>query len=202
MTPSLPHVRPSTFIRPLLTIFLTTSLLGGAARDAQPHWFRFSSLHFTVLANTDEEKARQAVLPFEQMRAAFSQLLLRKHVSMPTPALIIVFRSASDFHQFAGAESASRNALFLTETDRNYILLNGAQPDSWRELIRPLARMLLDANYPPAQPWFDEGFVEYFASLQLSPQAMHLGGLPTSTSEDAGVNPEGFPEALSTDSIR
>jgi tetratricopeptide (TPR) repeat protein len=37
---------------------------------------------------------------------------------------------------------------------------------------------MLNYNYPPTQPWFDEGFAEYFSSLRLSDKQAQVGGDP------------------------
>jgi tetratricopeptide (TPR) repeat protein len=73
--------------------------------------------------------------------------------------------------------------------DRVYFVLNLSKTDSWQAVSYEFARVLLNYNYPPVQRWFDEGFAEYFASLQIQNTQAQLGGDPegilTSTSKSA-----------------
>src|SRR5262249_4530094 len=69
-------------------------------------------------------------------------------------------------------------AFFLSGEDRIFIVLNLSVPDSWRAIEHPFAHYLLSFNYPPTQPWFDEGLAEYFSSLYLTAKSAGLGSDP------------------------
>ncbi|MGH9529611.1 MAG: tetratricopeptide repeat protein, partial [Terriglobales bacterium] len=62
--------------------------------------------------------------------------------------------------------------------DRDYIVLDLFEPESWRAVSHEFAHYLLNYNYPPTQPWFDEGFAEYFSSIHLTNNQANMGGDP------------------------
>jgi Flp pilus assembly protein TadD len=155
-------------LRILLLIALCIS-----AQAGEPQWIRLSSSHFTVLTDAGEAKGREAAYHFELMRSLFSQLLMRTKINLPQPLEIIVLR---EYAQVV-PPATTAPAFFMPEEDRTYILCDAASDDSWRAVSRQFAHLLLDYNYPPTQPWFDEGFAEYFSSIRLDKQ-VQMGSDP------------------------
>ncbi|HEV2698538.1 MAG TPA: hypothetical protein VGU90_11145, partial [Terriglobales bacterium] len=155
------------------------------AQAADQHWLRVSSDHFVVLTDANQKKGHEISAHFEQMRAIFAQLLMRKQVRMGEPIEILALADPAKYSQLApsvNGQPINRAGFYISGEDRVFIVLNAADPDSWRAVEHPLAHYFLNYNYPPTQPWFDEGFAEYFASLNLTAQAVELGG-------DPGVTP-------------
>ena len=114
----------------------------------------------------------------EQMRTVFAQLLMKTRVNMPEPLDVIAFKTDKEYLQVApirDGQPISRAAFFLAGEDRNYIVLNLLEDDPWRAVTHEFAHLLLDHNYPPTQPWFDEGFAEYFSSLRLDNKQGQIG---------------------------
>lgn len=154
------------------------------ASAAEPKWIRVSSPHFAVLTNAGEKRGREIAARFEQMRSVFAQLLMKNRVNISVPLDIIAVKSDSDYEKLAPVSKGrltADSAFFLPGPDRNYIVLDLADENSWRIVAHPLAHMLLNFNYPPTQGWFDEGFAEYFSSLQDSGKQMQIGGDPELT---------------------
>jgi tetratricopeptide (TPR) repeat protein len=169
------------------TFFITLALLlSGSlapARSDEPHWLRITSSHFTIVTDADQQKGVDTLLRFEQMRGVFSQLLMRTRVNMPEPVDIIAVRSDDEYDKIAPlrqGQASAGAAFFIPGDDRNYFVLNTAHPDGWRAISLDYAKILLNYNYPPTQPWFDEGFVEYFSSLRLDNKQGQIGGDPES----------------------
>src|SRR6185437_7851019 len=166
--------------RLLLALFalIFSSTMAMAALTA--HWHMVSTSDFYILTNATEGKTRQAAMRLEQMRIIFGQLLSRNKIFTSEPLDVMVLRS-EDYANAAPARTAStarEGGFFIPGDDRNFIVLNADQPDGWRAVSREYAHMLLDYNYPPAQPWFDEGFVQYFSSLKMGDKAGAIGGDP------------------------
>jgi tetratricopeptide (TPR) repeat protein len=161
-----------------LRIFLVLLAFSVLARSAEPKWFRVSSDHFIVVTDADQKRAHEIVARFEQMRAVFSELLSRKQVRMGEPIEIFAIATPDKYAQLAPSASAKSPGFCLSGDDRIFIVLNAAEPDSWRAVEYQLARYFLNFNYPPTQPWFDEGFAEYFASLYFTPLKTERGGDP------------------------
>src|SRR5271154_3845022 len=152
-----------------------------SARESEPHWLRIDSDHFSVLTDADEKRGRDAVVRFEQMRIAFSQLLMKPRVNIPEPFSIIALKSNEEFSRVAPIrqdEGIARGGFFIAGDDRDYFVLDLSQDDSWRAISRDFSQVLLNYNYPPTQDWFDEGFVTYFSSLKLDNTQMKIGGDP------------------------
>jgi len=169
--------------RLLLILFLGQPLPVAYAKSNEPHWIRIHSSHFSILTDADITKAQEAVVRFEQLRAVFGQLLMKTRLNIPEPIDIIAFRSNEEFSKVAPAApdpAIARGAFFLPGDDRVYFVLDLSKGDSWRGISRQFAQFFLNYNYPPAQPWFDAGFTEYFSSLRLTASQMQLGEDPAS----------------------
>ena len=113
----------------------------------------------------------------------FSQLLMRPKLVMPEPLDIIAFNRREEYAQFApspNGQPIATSGFFLSGEDRNFIGLDLSDDQSWRTVSRQLASVFLNYNYPPTEDWFDEGFLEYFSSLQLNLQEGQIGGDPAS----------------------
>jgi tetratricopeptide (TPR) repeat protein len=165
---------------PLLSFGCALSCLASSG-DAEPHWIRISSSHFSVLTDGGENKGREIAVRLEQMRTVFAQLLMKTRVNMPEPLDVIAFKTDQEYAQTApirDGQPISAPAFFLPGEDRNYIVLNLFEDDPWRGVTHELAHLLLDHNYPATQPWFDEGFAEYFSSLRLDNKQARIGGDP------------------------
>jgi Flp pilus assembly protein TadD len=151
------------------------------AAEKEPQWIRVNSAHFSVLTDAGEKKGREVILRFEQMRSIFAQLLMKTRVNMPEPLDIIAFKGDKEFVQVAPirpGQAINKPAFFLPGEDRNYIVLNLFEDESWRAVSHEFAHLLLNYNYPPTQGWFDEGFAEYFSSLELDNKQARMGGDP------------------------
>ena len=164
-----------------LFLLLFTALSPNLTQASEPSWIRVSSAHFSVLTNAGEKRGREVALRFEQMRIVFAQLFMKTRVNLPQPLDIIAVKSEGDFLRLTPPQkekSGPVTGFFLPGEDRNYIVLDVSADDSWRSVLHPLAHLLLNYNYPPTQPWFDEGFAEYFSSLRLDDKQAQLGSDP------------------------
>ncbi len=160
---------------------LVVVLAGGSAfaRAPKSKWIRLSSAHFAILSDASQKDSKTAIVRLEQLRAGFGQLLMRDKVIMPQPIDVITFETRAEYAQYApliAGQPISTSGFFLAGKDRSYIVLDSSDPESWRPVARQFALWCLNYNYPPTQPWFDEGFADYFSSIQLSDTQMEIGG--------------------------
>jgi tetratricopeptide (TPR) repeat protein len=149
--------------------------------DKDSRWIRVSSDHFSVLTDADENKGREVAVRMEQMRAVFGQLLFKNKLKMPKPIEIIALRSDKEYVQVApvrDGQAITAPGFFLPGEDRNYIVLNLFEAESWRAVAHQYAHLLLNYNYPATQPWFDEGIAEYFSPLRVNNTQVEIGGDP------------------------
>ncbi|MBZ5720850.1 MAG: hypothetical protein LAO03_10770 [Acidobacteriia bacterium] len=176
--------RGYAFLRRFLPAFLLCGLLVSSpspASNTEPQWIRVSSTHFSVLTNAGEKKGRLVAFRFEQMRSVFSLLLMKTRVNMPQPLEIIALKSDKEYAQIAPirqGQPVAAPGFFLPGEDRNFIVLNLFEDDSWRAVTHEFAHLLLYYNYPATPGWFDEGFAEYFASIRLDNKFVQLGADP------------------------
>lgn len=155
-----------------------------AASDQKDKWQEYRSAHFVVVTDTSDKKAREIVLRFEQMRNVFGQLLGRQKINMPLPLTIYALRSDKQYYQMAPLHSGqpiSVPGFFVFGEDRAFIVLNAFEDEPWRAVAHEFAHFLMNYNYPPVQPWFDEGFDEYFSSIRLDNKQFEIGSDPELT---------------------
>ncbi len=152
-----------------------------ALHAAEPQWQELRSAHFTVVTDAGETKGREVVVRFEQMRAVFGEFLSRKKLKMPVPLTIYAVRDDKRFFQMAplhNGQPISVPGFFIPNEDHQFIVLNMAEDAPWRAVAHQFAHLLLNFNYPPTRGWFDEGFAEYFSSIQLDNKQVEIGSDP------------------------
>jgi tetratricopeptide (TPR) repeat protein len=172
--------RFNSIVQRLFCSFLSCAglFLSIPTQAAQTKWVRVSSDHFSVLTDADERKGHEVAVRFEQMRAVFGQLLLKRKLTLSEPIEIIALRSEKEYADIVPSRQASAPGFFVSGPDRNYIVLNLFEPQSWLAVSHQFAHLFLNYNYPPTQPWFDEGFAEYFSSIHLDNKQAGIGGDP------------------------
>jgi hypothetical protein len=174
----------SISIRVLIALW-ALSLCPFAPAAEQSPWIEFHSAHFIVITDAGSKRGREVALRFEQMRAVFANLLGRERLSQPIPLTILALKNDKAYYQLAplvhtalGDQPISAPGFFIPGTDQQFIVLNLFEDDPWRAVAHDFAHMLLNANYPPAQGWFDEGLAEYFSSIRLDDRRVEIGGDP------------------------
>src|SRR3989442_8296359 len=172
------RLRPTFPILLLCGVVVFVSTLASAA---EPQWIRVNSSHFSVLTDAGDKKGREVILRFEQMRAVFAKLLMKPRLHMPVPLEIIALKTDKEYAQvvpISQRQAITEPGSFIPGEDRNYIVLNLFEDESWRAVSHEFAHLLLNYNYPPTQGWFDEGFAEYFSSLRLDNKQVQIGNDP------------------------
>jgi tetratricopeptide (TPR) repeat protein len=184
------HSLPSRLIFISLALLVLCAPLAPARSDQQ-HWIRVNSSHFSVVTDADEFKGHDVVARFEQMRLVFGQLLARTRINMSEPIDIIALRSDDAYSKVVPNRQGPAIAMgfFIPGSDRDYFVLNLSKEESWRAVSQEFALVFLNYNYPPTQPWFDEGFAEYFSSLRFDNKQAQIGGDPESFTEILNSTP-------------
>ena len=168
--------------RRLLLIVVCAAALLSRATAAQ-QWIEVRSQHFSVVTNADDRRGRELALRFEQMRGVFGTLLVRNRVNLPVPLQIVAFENSSDFHRFVPlwrGKPVEVSGLFQAGEDRDFIVLDLSSNESVTAVFHEYAHVLLAGNYPHTQPWFDEGFAEYFSTIRIAAKDMEVGRPPIS----------------------
>jgi Flp pilus assembly protein TadD len=164
----------------LYFLLLTSCLLCGPGARADS-WTRVRSTHFEANTDAGADRGRQVVLRFEQMRSIFGQLILRQEVNIPVPLTIIAFRDSQEMQAHVPVyqgKAAELSGFFAGRPDRDFIVLDLSAPDAWTTISHEYGHLLLDGNYPTTPLWFDEGFADYFSTINVLRDGIEVGQPP------------------------
>src|SRR5215467_9327969 len=169
-------------LRLLVVLLLATSHFLFAA---EPQWIEVRSPNFSVITDAGDRRGRDAALRFEQMRAAFGSLMTKAHVNLAVPLQIVAFRNSKELRQFAPlfkGKPTEVAGLFVGGKDRTFILLDMSSENPWSVVFHEYGHRLLDGNLNlETDPWFEEGFAEYFASIEVDGKQARIGKIPPET---------------------
>jgi tetratricopeptide (TPR) repeat protein len=170
------------FVRLLAASLLAALCL---AHASEPQWVEVRSQNFIVITDAGDKRGRDAALRFEQMRAAFGSLLTKAHVNLSVPLQIVAFRNSKEMRQFAplfNGKPTEMAGLFMGGQDRTFILLDMSVENPWTVVFHEYAHRLMDGNLNiHTDPWFEEGFAEYFASIEVDGKQARIGKIPDQT---------------------
>jgi len=161
-------------------------LLGILPAHATEKWLEVRSPHFTVVTDAGEKRGREVALRFEQMRAIFGKIMLKDKVNIPVPLQIIAFRNNKELKQHGpvyNGKAVEVAGFFQQASDRDYILLDTSGEDNWATVFHEYAHLLLNGNFPASDAWFDEGFAEYFSTINIIGDSVQIGKPPVGSME-------------------
>lgn len=145
-------------------------------------WVEVRSPHFSVVTDAGEKRGKEAALHFEQMRGAFGALMDTAKVSLPVPLQIVAFRNTKEMRDFVPlwhGKPVDLAGLFQGGDDRCFILLDMSVEDPWHVVFHEYAHQLMNGNIPVRmQPWFEEGFAEYFSTVEANGKTANVGKPP------------------------
>ncbi len=150
-----------------------------------PQWVEVRSPNFSVITDAGEKRGRDVALHFEQMRSVFGTLMATAKVNLSVPLQIVAFRNTKEMRQVAplfNGKPSEMAGLFQGGQDRSFIMLDMSVEDPWRVVFHEYAHRLLDGNLSiRADPWFEEGFAEYFSSIEVDNREARVGRIPEQT---------------------
>jgi len=157
-------------------------VLGNFALAGDAPWIRIKSEHFSVVTDAGERRGREVALHFEQMRGVFGTLMVKAKVNSPVPLLIVAFRNTKEMRQCAPlwhGKPTQVGGLFVWGEDQTFIMLDLSLDNPWQVVFHEYAHQLMNGNLPTAAaPWFEEGFAEYFSSIELDSRQAKVGKIP------------------------
>lgn len=176
----------NSFVRRSLWVFLTIPLcFVRLASAGEPQWIEVRSPHFSVVTDGGEKRGRETAMRFEQMRAVFGTLMAKGKVNLPVPLQIVAFRNTKELRQFAPlwkGKPTEVSGLFQSGADRSFIMLDLAVEDPWTVVFHEYAHQLMQGNIAvQMDPWFEEGFAEYFSSIEVDNKQARVGKIPHDT---------------------
>jgi tetratricopeptide (TPR) repeat protein len=139
-----------------------------------------------VVTDGGEKRGRDVVVRFEQMRGVFGALLSKANVNLAVPLQIVAFRNTKELRQFAplwNGKPTHVAGLFQGNSDRSFILLDLSVENPWEVVFHEYAHQLMNGNMSAqVDPWFEEGFAEYFRSIEVDGKEARVGTIPEETS--------------------
>ena len=167
--------------------FLFLAILSASAFCSEPQWVEVRSPNFSVITDAGEKRGRDVALHFEQMRSVFGTLMTKANVNLPIPLQIVAFRNTREMRQFAPlwkGKPTELAGLFQGGEDRTFIMLDMSVDDPWSVVFHEYAHQLMNGNLAArTDPWFEEGFAEYFASIEVDNKEARVGKIPHVTYE-------------------
>ena len=146
-----------------------------------------SSPHFLVVTDAGDRRGREVAIRFEQMRAVYATLMSHAKVNLPIPLEIVAFRNSKEFRQVAplwNGKPVQLAGLFQGASDRCFILLDLSVENPWNVVFHEYAHQLMNGNLnQELDPWFEEGFAEYFSTIEVDSHQARVGKIPSSTYE-------------------
>jgi Tfp pilus assembly protein PilF len=145
---------------------------------ADAPWIEVRSEHFTVITDAGEKNGAHVAERFEQMRTVFGLLFGREKINQPVPLEIVAFRNGKEMRPYSPifqGKIVELSGFFQQAEDKDFIAVDMGREDSWLTVFHEYAHILLNSNFPPTAPWFDEGFAEYLSSMKVSPEEVEIG---------------------------
>jgi tetratricopeptide (TPR) repeat protein len=157
-----------------LTIAFTPVVIAG-----ESEWVEVKSPHFSVVTDAGEKRGREAAMRFEQMRSVFGALITKANVNLPVPLQIVAFRNTKEMRQVAPlfkGKPTQVAGLFQSGSDRSFIMLDLSVENPWAVVFHEYAHELMNGNLKiVSAPWFEEGFAEYFSSIEVDSKEARVG---------------------------
>lgn len=150
-----------------------------------PQWVEIRSPNFSVITDAGDKRGRDVALHFEQMRSVFGTLMTKAHVSQSVPLQIVGFRSSKELRPMAplfNGKPVEVAGLFQGGDDRSFIMLDLSVENPWTVVFHEYAHQLMNSNLTGrTDPWFEEGFAEYFSSIEVDNKEARVGKVPNDT---------------------
>lgn len=161
------------------------ALWSQASFAGDPQWVEIRSPNFSVITDAGAKRGRDVALHFEQMRSVFGTLKPKARLNLPAPLQIVAFRNKKEMRAMApvfNGKPTEDAGLFQPGDDRSFILLDTSTVSPWSIVFHEYAHLLMNGNGPErTQPWFEEGFAEYFSSIEVDHKEARVGKIPEDT---------------------
>ncbi len=157
----------------------------GRSFAGDPQWVEVRSPNFSVVTDAGDKRGRDVALHFEQMRSVFGGLMAKAHVNLSVPLQIVAFRNTKEIRQVApvfNGKPVEVAGLFQSGEDRSFIMLDMSVDNPWVVVFHEYAHQLMNSNLSGStDPWFEEGFAEFFSSIEVDNKEAHVGKIPSDT---------------------
>jgi hypothetical protein len=150
--------------------------LGVSLALAGDGWTYGSSDHFEVYTTGGAGRAREALNYFERIHAFYAEVL-KVDPKLDGPTRIILFSSEKEFKPYRPSEGAV--AYYVEGHPRDHIVLRSLMDSAYPIVVHEYMHLIVKHATKAKVPlWFNEGFAEYYSTLQPKGGKMAVGAPP------------------------
>jgi tetratricopeptide (TPR) repeat protein len=161
------------------------ALLSRRSLAGEQQWVEVRSPNFSVITDAGAKRGRDVALHFEQMRSVFGTLMTKANVNLSVPLQIVALRSSKEMRPMApvfNGKPTEMAGFFQSGDDRSFIMLDMSVDNPWSVVFHEYAHQLMNGNVSVrTDPWFEEGFAEYFSSIEVDSKEARVGKIPEET---------------------
>ncbi len=169
-------------IRLVFACVLGLNLAGAGVLHAQNlptghEWLRIAIGNFEVITDLDQSHAIQLARSADRMIAAVARATMLD-TSFDRPIRILAFHDSATFRPYRDAimgPGTDKHGLFTRQPYGDYVLLDASRPHIETLLFHELTHEFMSNSYPHAPLWLNEGFAEFFGTLQIRDNEIRLG---------------------------
>jgi tetratricopeptide (TPR) repeat protein len=160
-----------------------------SAADA---WVQVTSLHFTVVSNAGDKRAREVAWQFEQIRAAMKAIWPWVKGDLDRPVLVVAAKDENTMKLLVpeywekGSSGLHPSSVLATGLDRHYIALQADARADDTDAINPYygaywsyTALILDASFERDLPlWLRDGLAGVMSNTIVREKEIRLGMAP------------------------
>lgn len=157
----------------LACLCLATTLAG----PAKAEWLRAESEHFILYGNTSESAIRNYTRKVERFDALLRIWFPPRSDAIAAPKLTIYLADGTeDMRKVAPSIPDNIAGFYTAGEERIFAITGGRGAENDHTLFHEYAHHFMYQHMPGAYPgWFVEGFAEFFATAELTPNRMRVG---------------------------
>jgi hypothetical protein len=133
---------------------------------AEDHWVAAKSGPLEVMSNGGDRPVRDKLAYLEQFRAALGATIGNKDLELLWPVRVLVFKNAKEMPAGPASFRLGRNAVMLGITEN---------AEFSRDVLKDLARLLLERNTAGLPPSVENGLIALFSTLEVNATHITLG---------------------------
>src|ERR1043166_5635823 len=142
---------------------LLVPLLIPVSLTAADAWIRLTTPHFEMYTTAGENKGREAILYFEEVRSFFLQASPSKNLP-DLPVRIVAFRGEKEYKPYRINEFAL--AFYTGNQDRDYIVMQDISSEHYPAAIHEYAHLIINHSGLKLPIWMNEGWAELYSTLR------------------------------------
>jgi hypothetical protein len=152
----------------LVTVILATF----QAANARDRWIHLRSDNFELYTTSDERVGRDALLFFEQVRRAFTEILGLKLPEGRTVS-IVAFRDEQAFAPYRPQDSVL--AYTMSQSRNETIVMQDLVPERYSVALHEYTHVVINQAGIKLPLWLEEGFAELYSTLTPAGRKMLVG---------------------------